>query len=619
MHSYCSLPSSCAGFNGTITVADLEDISAPLSITINSVPIDLFAFAITCEQTSSPFSVYTYSVASTPVLISTSPDHAAPGDVIEVTISGISNMSDDNTLIFGGRTPLSCTSLSPMLLSSTNTSPGTSMAATLRSYLDSNSIVQCTLSSDMIPGRYRTLLHVAGRGWASAILNDTTLEVKPRIDSPPQVSASSLRGGLPFVISTTGLLPSSITNTRVVVGNTPCPVQSISPSGELTCTMQAAVDDGYSSVIGRDSPLAYWSLQADYYRSNGSYLEADGEVTYRSGGSLGYRADAIIVGEVEGRQEGISGNSFTNQAVFFEASYIAAPGLREFAGPAGFSAEFWLKSDNLEESFRIIFSSSSYQDGISRGYIVLLNPCNQIEFWVATGISLQSPIGGGTTECDIVTNTSYCSQSCSGIVRIQESRNQNSLPSGVWHVTRDNHSDWLDWQHIYFGWEVEDDGIDVSSLYSNWADEDCSEDELCTGVQTLAVNANFTTSNTTYLRSPNTRVEVGGASALPVGDTNTIQGQLSPFVGFLDEVAFYGKSLTRADIEARVRYGTSDDQPIWLTTDGVDGIGTGAVPNIEYPEWDVGFSDELVLDWDILQDGSYVMDNSTAFRFEWIG
>lgn len=562
-------------------------------------------------------------MASTPVLISTSPDHAAPGDTIEVTVTGISDMSDDNTLIFGGMTPLSCSSLSPMLLSSANTVPDTSMAATLRSYTDTVSTVQCTLSPDMMPGRYRTLMHVAGRGWASAVLDVTTIEIKPKIENLLQVSVSSLRGGLPLIIETAGLISSSLTNTRVIIGNTPCPVQSISPVGELTCTIQAAVDDGYSSVIGRDSPLAYWSLQADYYRSNGSYLEADGEITYRSGGSLNYRADAIIFGEVESRQEGISGNSFTDQAVFFESSYVAAPGLREFASPAGFSAEFWLRSDSQEESYRIIFSSSSYQDDTSRGYVVMLNPCNQIEFWIASGRSLHDPIGSGSggdiTDCDIITNTLYCSQLCNGIVTIQESRNQNSLPSGIWHVTRDGHSDWSNWQHVYFSWEIENDGIDVDSLRPNLSEEDCFESNLCTGVQTLAVNAIFTRADTTYLRSPDTQIEIGGTSSLPVGSTNTMQGLLSPFVGFLDEVVLYGKPLSRAQVEARVHYGTSEDQPIWLTVEGVDGIGRGAVPNVEYPEWDVGFSDELVLEWDNVLDGSYVMDNSTAFRFEWTG
>lgn len=608
-----------AGFNGTITVANFEDISSSLSIRINSVSIDLSAFSITCEQTSLSFSGYTYSIASTPILISTSPSFATPGDSIELTIIGISESSDDNTLIFGGRTPLPCVSVYPMALSATNIAPVTTNAAAFPNYNDSVSTLQCTLSVDIAPGKFRTLLHVSGRGWASAHLEDTSLEIRPRITTSPTILSSSLRGGDVLVFSTVGLLPSSITMASVSVGNTPCPVQSISLSGELTCKTQPAVDDGYSSLITRDSPLAYWTLQNDYHRSNGLFLESEGEGTFRSGGTLGYQADATVVGEVEGQHEGISGNSITDQAAFFEASYLVVSGLRNFSNPTGFSAEFWLRTESIDEKYRILFKSSTFQDGISQGYIVLLNPCNKVEFWVATGISLETAAMGGFSDCDVITNTFDCSQLCRGVMVVEESSNQYSLPSGVWHILRDNLTDWSNWRHVYFSWEVDDDSVDLDLLRSSWSDADCSQENLCNGTQALAVHGVFTTSSTVYLRSINTDIEMGGVSILPVDTTTAMEGGLSPFVGFLDEIVIYRQPLSIAQVEDRLLYGNGEHQPVWVTVEGVDGIGTGSVPDIEYPEWNVDFTNEIFVDWDNVLDGSQVLDNATALRFQWTG
>ena len=544
--------------------------------------------------------------------MSTSPSRASPGEAVNFTLVGLSQQSIDNMLIFGGRSPLACHYVDPPLVSTMLVMPDTSIS--IQGVFDNTpTTVECTLPTNVHPGKYRTVLHVAGQGWASAVLADTTVEVTPRIDSSPQVSSISLRGGIPLTFSTTGLIPSSITNTRVLIGNTPCIVQTITESGELTCLSQAAVDDGYSSLIQQSRPLAYWSLQADL--SNG---EVDGIVLFRNGGSIGRSADAVVAGTVLTGQEGISGNSVTDQAAYFESSYLVIPSEERLTRPADFAAEFWFKSDQNSDEYRIVFSSASYHNNIARGYIVLINPCNQLEFWVATepedqgsgssgqGVGLGSGQSSGQGlfpeyDCGVILDVSVCSSSCTGSLTISEA---STLPRGTWHVIRSELSDWSDWTYVYFGWEVEEEH------------NDCTVNNRCGGTQTLAINDDLTTTSTTFMHSLDTPIEVGGTSILPMG---VPLGELTPFSGYLDEIAFYSKALSTEDIQNRVHFGSTEDQPIWLTVEGVNGIGTGVVPNVKYPEWNMAFTDEVSIDWNSVRDGSHVLGNSTALRFEWTG
>ncbi len=546
------------------------------------------------------------------------PSKASPGDSIELSISGLSDMADDNILVFGGNTPIACTSHNPATVSTSYSTPTTSSTSTGVTYMDTASVVQCTLPDDILPGNYRTVLHVAGRGWGNAVLDDTTIEITPRIDSSPQILSISLRGGVPIILQTSGLVPSSITNTRVLIGNTPCIVQSISNSGELTCLTQAAVDDGYSSVINQNSPLGYWTLQADLPRG-----ETDGGWSFRNWGSVGSLADATLVGEVQTRREGISGNVVTNQAASFESSHLVVPALQEFSRHSGFAAEFWLMSEQDTENYRIIVKSFSYEDSVARGYVVLINRCNQVEFWIATGETSAQNSGdfsgsagsAGSAfvpECEVIDDASDCSSTCTGLLTIADS---SDLPQGVWHVIRSEQSDWTTWAHVYFGWTVEND---QRELYDIWSEEDCTIYNLCSGMQTLSVNGYSTTVITNFLRATDTPIEIGGSGVIDMGII-PLSGHLSSFEGELDEIAFYSRPISQADIDARVHFGTSEEQPIWITVEGVDGIGNGAVPNVKYPEFRMEFASEMQLDWDIVRNGDYVLDSSTALRFEWTG
>ena len=116
------------GFNGTVIVSDLEDIVVPLSLTINTVPIDLAGFSPTCQQSTLPFTDYTYSVDHTPSIVSTSLTQVSPGEAINFTLSGLSEQSVDNLLAFGGRTRLACLSVDPEVVSTALVMPDTSIS-----------------------------------------------------------------------------------------------------------------------------------------------------------------------------------------------------------------------------------------------------------------------------------------------------------------------------------------------------------------------------------------------------------------------------------------------------------------------------------------------------------
>ena len=582
-----------AGFNGSITVVGIEDVTADLTVMINSVLVNTSGFNLTCGDANTLFQTYTYSVVSTPSVQSVTPT-ATVGDRINLVISGLSDTAEDNVFMFGGHTPVVCVSSN----FSSRTAPSSARPAVMRTYL-ATSEIGCTVP-DMSPGTYRVLLHVAGRGWGFASLENSVTRIQPRMESVG-VTSGSLRGGVALVLQTTGLSSSDISKTKVFVGNTPCPIQSISSGGELVCTTQSARDDGCSSITARDLPLAYWSLQADYYRSNGSYLDSDGGRWFRSGGTLGIKANASISGAVLTRQVGISGNAATDQSVFFQASYIQTPALSEFSEPTGFAMELWIKVPQPREYYQIIVDSSSFADGVARGFLLVLNPCDQLEFWVATGVSLQDYVTNSSLECELVTNTSQCSQVCSGYLNMPETAN---LPSGVWSIIRAEYTNLSSWQYVHFGWAA--NGHDCSSLPSQ-----------CSGLQVLHINSDLLEETTTYSPSIRIQVSIGGSDIAPLAFHNN--QALIPFVGFLDEIAFYPKPLDSKKVQARVQHCTSESQPIWVTVNGVDGVGQGNIPNVVYQEIDQEFNNDTVINWDAAQELYLDVEESTAIRFEWTG
>ena len=586
---------SLSGFNGSITVLDMEDIAAELFIRVGTVVVNTSTFNLTCSDTASLFQSYTYSTAATPVIQSMTPA-ATVGDSIDLISTGLSDVAEDNIFVFGGQAPATCISSN----FSERTAPLNSTAATMKTYLASAE-VQC-IAPNISPGRYRPILHVAGRGWGYASLDNSVICIQPRIDAIGE-SSGSLRGGTSLTIHTTGIESSDIAKTRVFVGNTPCSLQSINSDGQLVCTTQASRDDGYSSIIDRVSALAYWSLQADYYRSNGSYLNSDGEQWFRSGGVLGIRANASISGTLMTRQGGISGNSATDQAAFFQASYMQTPVLPEFSDATGFAMDLWIKVPQARDYYQIIVDSSSFGSGLASGYLLMLNPCAQLEFWLATAISIQNYTTDSSLECEFIRNSSQCSQVCSGYLNVPE---DNDLPAGVWSIVRAEYTNLLTWQYVHFGWVAD-------------SSEDCyPSDDRCNGLQVFYTNNLRIEERTTYLPSVTTPVSIGGSSNSPPALTSN--QVLGPFEGYLDEVAFYSRPLHSQQIRAHVHYGSTESQPIWITVNGEDGVGQGNVPDVVYRTvTDQRFTNDTVVNWDAPQEMQLEIEESTSIQFEWTG
>ncbi len=584
-----------SGFNGSITVVDMEDIAVELSIRVGAVVVNTSALNITCSDTVSPFQSYTYSAAATPLIQSVTPA-ASVGDSIDLVLTGLSDLAEDNVFVFGGQAPATCISSN----FSGHTAPLNSTAATMRTYLVSTE-VHCTVPN-ISPGRYRPIFHVAGRGWGYASLDNSVIRIQPKIDAISETSGS-LRGGTSFTIHTTGIAPSDIAETRVFVGNTPCSLQSINSRGQLVCTTQAGRDDGYSSVVDQDMALAYWSLQADYYRSNGSYLNSDGEQWFRSSGVLGVRANASVSGTVMTRQSGISGNSATDQAAFFQSSYMQTPVLPEFSDAAGFAMDLWIKVPQAGDYYQIIVDSSSLGSGVaSAGYLLMLNPCTQLELWLATGISAQNYTTNSSLECELIRNSSQCSQRCSGYLHVLE---DSDLPAGVWSIVRAEYTNLSMWEYVHFGWAAD-------------SDDDCYPPaDHCSGLQVLYSNSDRIEERTTYLPPVTTPVSIGGSSNSPPALSSN--QALGPFEGYLDEVAFYSRPLHSQQIQAHVRYGTTESQPVWITVNGRDGVGQGNIPNIVYSSRDQRFTNDTVVNWDAPQDMFLEIEESTSIQFEWTG
>lgn len=516
------------------------------------------------------------------------------GDEVIISVQGISSVADDNTLTIGG---MAC-------VTSNASSSETSPASVVNDPFSITNLthISCVLP-ELAPGHYRALLHTSGKGWAFGSLNNSRVEVLSSHGSST-VPSVSLRGGQLVTIAVKGLPVNAIGHTTVTIGNTPCPIQQIvlnssSPqTGHIYCLTAASLDDGYSAVV-RGSALGYWSLQGHKYSPSGSLISTV-TTSMSSAGTLGSMADAFIVGTVSIGQMGISGNQITDQSALFDVGYIRIPSLQDIDQLSSFSIELWVKPTTNTPSYRIIASSHNTSNGITRGFLLMLNPCNQLEYWLATGEEPSSvPV-----DCYILGNTSSgCN--CSGrLVYSSDPTLSHQLPQGAWNILTGpllNASDQT-WTHVVFGFNSFDAAPSGNS----------------SGTQVLYVNGTPFESHTVHHRVNGTTIEVGGSSALPLSSTGN--SQLGHFTGYIDEVSLFGRMLSQDEVATHYHYGTTDQQPIRVETDARDGLGRGSVPNLSFEEYHVVFnSTEVSIDWDTTTAGEHEVNEGNAIHFHWTG
>lgn len=574
------------GFTGTIVVQELVSQSYPILVTVNGASVDLSSAL--CGDTPSPYANYTFSAAHTPRATVT-PAQGSVGMMVQVSAQSLSSVREDNTLTFGG---IACGDLSSPVSAVKSVPAFASVDEAARTY--SSVVFNCTFPG-IDPGEYEISLHVEGRGWAYTNVNDSVVSVSAQITGPPNPPAGSLRGGLELSIPVHGLSNRVVGNMTVTLGNTPCLVQRVDTSGSLdgtlTCITGSARDDGYSSLVAHDGALAYWSLQSSVYAPDGTFLRRDGASYFASGGLLGAQANASVVGVVSLQEAGISGNNITDQAAGFNSSYIRVPSLDQLTSDLGFGLELWFSSGTVGGAYRILVDASvpSSPAGTS-GYMLVLNPCNQLEFWLGSR--------GAGDDCSVVQSAGPCPASCSGLTTVTSGLGTRALPSGQWSVIQSPLSDWSQWHQVSVG----------------WSPSVCNLAGVCTGDQVLYIDGSLVNSTSVaYVASANP-IAFGGTPLHPVRAQWDGVSQIAPFVGLLDEISFYATPLSSEVVARHYHFGSTGAQPIWLVTEDVDGVGgsgQGAATQ--------GFAHFLTIDWENQSNEGYLVNGSTALLFQWTG
>ena len=600
-------------------MTSLASISSSLSITINSIPV-AYSSSI-CGQTlaAGDQPLYIFSADDTPYITSISPETVQQGDKIIINVTGVAN-SSDNILLLNGKPCVSST-----LSSDFKIKPDLIVAPISLTYITTS--IECDLP-DLSPGGYRILLHSPGKGWAYGAINDSTITVVYAIISAPTVTSGSLRGGHLLSIPVHGLHSDMIGHTTVTIGNTPCPVQLIKEpdpyllSTNIMCFTLPSIDDGYSSLV-KDIVLAYWSLQYDFYSINAMYLGSENIGSFSSRGHVGKSTPANVAGTVLTGQLGISGNDITDQSAFFAASYIEISSFPEYSKLSSFSFDFWLNSSAAANKYVILASSyNTIEEDMTKGFVLMINPCNQVELWLAHGKHLSS-ITPNANDCSIIDDASNCSSLCDGrLVYYGNSSLQYDLPSGVWNkVTSSVLNTDTDWIHIGFGFEATNSNDIVTGSKFNCILD--NKAQKCNGQQTLFVNGIKYSTATTYYHSNTSNIIVGGTTILPTGiNPNSIDDSslLYPYYGSIDELCLYDHMLSDTDMQMHYYYGSNEEQPIWINTEYNDGVGRGIVPNLTFSNLDLVFNNiGTTIEWNAVNNGQYSLAEKTGIQFQWTG
>ena len=599
------------GFRGSINVQPLSDLNNNLSLIFNSVEVsyslDICGQSLTDGEPPS----YSHLVSDTPVIHSVSPTSAKPGSGILIIVTGIISLAEYNILTIGGKP---CTVSTHT--STTATEPVTELPDEgTYNYADTNTVISCTVP-DVYPGDYRIVLHVTGRGWAYGKINNTIVSVEASIDSDYSTVSGSLGGGTLVTIPVTGLDQYLIGHTNVYIGNTPCAVQDIidvssNPlKSEIVCETLSPINDGYSSLVSGNA-LSYWSLQYDFYDSSNIKYSTESTQSFASSGKLSIDAPAIITGTVLQGQAGISGQLYRDQSAYFSSSYLKIEGFKQYHALDSFSFELWFKSPSSPSDKHTVLASS-YQsiesnDEFAKGFIVTINPCDEIEYWLATGEHIDDD---SIIDQNLYDNTSNYTSDCKDGLVVQELNIDYTfqLPVGVWRVLRSpSIININEWNHLVFGFNAIDKNDQQTPTQ---------------GIQTMFVNNDKTEATIPYLHTNVSDIFIGGSDIL---HTQTIsidsdQSQLYPFKGYIDEISLFDYMLTEQEVNTHYHYGTTiNEQPIWINTEHIDGVGTGMTPNADIPTFETAI-DEVIVDIDlenIVDHQSYSIVKQKGIRVKW--
>ena len=550
----------------------------PIEVSVNGISADhgrnllegsFSAISTSCDVLDMPDNVshvayYAFSVCVTPLITEIDPPVVYLGE--ELIVRGTAFAKEPyakslNTLTIGGKSCLT----SP----DSRLSPEVSVNATTfnDSEIGRQEEIRCAVPK-LPPGLYRAVVHVAGRGWAFGYLQMSTVAYQAIFSF--NYSSGSVHGGTKLSIPGVGFHPRSALSNRVTIGTAVCDVQSLVDSdefgkgGSLTCITRKTLDDGYSTVVKEDEPLAYWQLNDKGV--NNAYFIAN------NSGLLGSVADAHAVDWVQMGVHGISRNNWTNSAVRFDTVWLTVPYLSKLNSPSNLSGELWLKVENAKSAYQFVMGS--YVSGrLSEGYLIWINPCEEVEFWLAVNVEANltdshcgyydehntAESSSGSNSVGVGTNLNSCEQ-CKGMRTVSwQEAEQTGLPAGVWSVVTGSVVG-NSWSHIVFSWTLND--LNVDPEY---------------GQQLLYMEGQLVHNRTTsFSHNTGSDLQIGGQRM------RTYNTTLKHFVGVIDEVALYKQPLNADAVARHYYFGTTDVQPVIIQYDTEDHRGIGTVPNVCY-------------------------------------
>ena len=440
-------------------------------------------------------------------------------------------------------------------------------------------------------GDYVISLHIEPFGWAFFWNNLHRITIQSLVKGASPEYGSVFGGSL-LSIHGVNFNSDNISDYQVIIGNTLCILQGIvisNTSQSIICLPQPAIDDGYSSLIYPLQPISYWTFddESDLLSDTG-FLNDSTSVT------LAYPIldsdDSHINSYIHAR----------HNSALFHSNFMRTKYQQVYADFEVFAVELWLRNSSPKlmllkqndafsnSSNSNMSSSDGYQFLIGNlpyshfpgGYRLVINPCNRLELWVASGKNISEV---DINECPL-TSSMNCSKICSGYRQVYSMCDNGDYT--IWHIIPgpEFNSSSSDWTHITFGWEIHggssnkffDDPSNIGNI------SDCVYDgasmRYCNGKLSFIINGVVEGSeNISY--SPGAHVSqffIGGIPHCP-------ESIMCNFTGILDEIVVLSRPLTQQEALLHYNIARKGQQLIRVYSPHVDFIGTGISPQVRYP------------------------------------
>eukprot|EP00742_Colponemidia_sp_Colp-10_P000666 GILJ01000725.1.p1 GENE.GILJ01000725.1~~GILJ01000725.1.p1 ORF type:complete len:5003 (-),score=847.36 GILJ01000725.1:252-15260(-) len=403
-------------------------------------------------------------------------------------------------------------------------------------YLMTPTQLVCNISHEVGAGSYRVSVKVGNFGESFATKGLDQLYIFPHVTGISQTVGSQAGGS---VLTITGKhFRKEIAKNIVLIGKTSCKVLQ-SNSDQILCQVQEVVDDGYSTVIKQDLPLAHWRMQNCISKASNQTkaCSATNQIVLNEGSlaSAANIAVATVATTIQFGQTGITGIASDTSASFINAYLRSASFVPQLNPNQQFSIELWMRPGSVTGSYQFVLNSLSLLPA-SQGYGLFINPCGKLEFWLGVGRIASSY---DKLFCRNVSTMATCVP----------------CPFNQTIVVKAPLFDPLHTSHLY--------SIATSSAViqvNAWTHVVASFD-INSGKQSIYINGQLSSNVTLPAGTsfvPNTDV----STSFYVGGINNATVGSSHFNGQLDEVAVYSTPLTSNQISDHFTFASNGSQPI---------------------------------------------------------